>query len=495
MKYGIWATLDCDPTTDRGTIRRAYAARLKAMDVDADPDGFAALRDARDAALARAADPDAAVAVEPVVADESPAPEPEREPEVDALAEAMNAHFHALEALLFPGHDAPSTPDELADIAHHGSALLADPRLEQVDFAAGAERWFAETLAASVPRSDPLLEPAAAAFGWIDRRNDYALSADAQAIVERIGATRFVALLDDPRHRFHRAWRELNRSGARRGVFRNPMGPRRDLLKAIRDRFPIAEGWLDPQRVAEVDAAKPRTGFSIWMAIIAITVALRIVAAIVAAPDAPPGISYSADPNVIARDVAGLDLEGVAAINPDLADAIRTTAFGIHSKRDERSGQAIRELSRSRLPSGLARADDALLRDIARFEIDAKQAIAVLNPPGCGELTFPADDGLLTWNTRPRQQPLLHRVMLASDGRPTRFDDRFRVSGKTIADMLRHTDLPEDRLRGALSLKGTPGDVCSASIALRKSALAQGKAGMAILRAMQPKVIDAPNGR
>lgn len=497
MKYGIWAILDCAPTTDRGTIRRAYAAQLKAMDVDADPAGFAALRDARDAALARAADPDAALAVEPVVIEEVSAPEPQ--PEIDALAEAMNAHFHALEALLFPGHDAPPTPDELANIAHHGSALLADPRLEQVDFAAGAERWFAETLATSVPRSDPLLEPAAAAFGWIDRRNDYALSADAQAIVERIGATRFVALLDNPRHRFHRAWRELNRSGDRRGFFRNPKRPRRELLKIIRDRFPIVEGWLDSERVAEVDATKPRKGCSIWLAIIAIIVALRIVAAIVAAPDAPPdaspGITYVADPNVIARDVAGLDLEGVAAINPDLADAIRTTAFGIHSKRDERGGRAIRDLSRSRLPSGLARADDALLRDIARFEIDAKQAIAVLNPAGCGELTFPADDGLLTWNTRPRQQALLHRVILVSDGRPTRFDDRFRVSGRTIADMLRHSDLPEDRLRGALSLRGTPGDVCSASIALRKSALAQGKAGMAILRAMQPKVVDAPDGR
>ncbi|MGT2513774.1 hypothetical protein ACVOMT_05520 [Sphingomonas panni] len=63
----------------------------------------------------------------------------------------MNAHFHALEALLFPGHDAAPTAEEQAQIDHHGRALLADPRLEQVDFATGAERWFAETLAASIP--------------------------------------------------------------------------------------------------------------------------------------------------------------------------------------------------------------------------------------------------------------------------------------------------------------------------------------------------------
>lgn len=109
MRRGIWATLDCDPTSDRGAIRRAYAARLKAMDVDADPDAFEALRDARDAALARVADPVADVDVAAVDLPDAPlAPmteftleqEPEPEAEVDALAEAMNAHFHALEALL-----------------------------------------------------------------------------------------------------------------------------------------------------------------------------------------------------------------------------------------------------------------------------------------------------------------------------------------------------------------------------------------------------------
>ncbi len=55
MSRGIWATLGIDPTTDRSAIRRAYAAKLRAMDVDADPAGFARLRDARDAAV-RSAD-------------------------------------------------------------------------------------------------------------------------------------------------------------------------------------------------------------------------------------------------------------------------------------------------------------------------------------------------------------------------------------------------------------------------------------------------------
>ncbi|KQM61754.1 MULTISPECIES: hypothetical protein [unclassified Sphingomonas] len=502
MRHGIWAVLDCDPTTDRGTIRRAYAARLKAMDVDADPDGFEALRDARDAALARAADP---VAIEPVAADELPLPpvEAEPEPQDDAVAEAMNAHFHALETLLFPGHDAPPTPGELAEIDRHGRALLADPRLEQVDFAAGAERWFAETLAASIPRSDPLLEPAAATFGWIDRRNDYALSADAQAIVERIGATRLVALLDDPQHRLHRPWRELNRSGDRRTPFWNPKGPRREVLALIRDRFPVVESWLDPARVADVDAPNPKAGVQTWLVIFAIVTVLRIALSGSGTPDttpsapaAPPRIAYVADPNQIARQLTDLDLGQVAQRNPDLAAAIRSTTAAINRDGDDtRARQMIGDLSRTRLSHGLAGADDGLLRDIARFEIDVKQDFAAGNPIDCRDFTFLSDNPMLFRATRERQRALIDRVILMSDGSSLGRGNRFTIPGSIIDDLLRRTRLPERRLRDALSGKGSHEDVCRVGIAIRQSALAQGRAGMTLLRDMQPKVVGGEGAR
>ncbi|MGB3929553.1 MAG: hypothetical protein WBL20_11370, partial [Sphingobium sp.] len=49
-----WRLLGLAPTDDKRAIRSAYAARLKAIDPDADRDGFAALRAARDLALAEA---------------------------------------------------------------------------------------------------------------------------------------------------------------------------------------------------------------------------------------------------------------------------------------------------------------------------------------------------------------------------------------------------------------------------------------------------------
>ncbi len=46
-----WRVLGIAKTADVGAIRRAYADKLKAMDIDRDVDGYARLREARDAAL------------------------------------------------------------------------------------------------------------------------------------------------------------------------------------------------------------------------------------------------------------------------------------------------------------------------------------------------------------------------------------------------------------------------------------------------------------
>ncbi|HEX5629606.1 MAG TPA: hypothetical protein VFX72_08550, partial [Usitatibacteraceae bacterium] len=57
MTEGLWEVLGIAATRDAGAIRKAYAARLKAIKRDLDPQQFQALRDAYERALAQAAEP------------------------------------------------------------------------------------------------------------------------------------------------------------------------------------------------------------------------------------------------------------------------------------------------------------------------------------------------------------------------------------------------------------------------------------------------------
>ncbi|MFD1033301.1 hypothetical protein ACFQ15_01360 [Sphingomonas hankookensis] len=490
MKRGIWATLDLDPTTDRTAIRRAYAARLKAMDVDADPDAFEALRDARDAALARAADPVAQVAVEPMMADDLPPPPvaPEPQPEPDPLAEAMNAHFHALEALLFPGHDAPPTADELAEIDHHGRALLADPRLEQLDFAAGAERWFAETLSASVPRSDPLLEPAAATFGWIDRRDDYALSAEAHAVVERIGATRFAALVSDPKHRFHRAWREVTRTDTGRAEWLVTGRAVRNLLSAVRGRYPLAEEWLNPARVAKWDkpAGSPN-GTYWWIAIVIVVTVLRFALSGTHYPDTPPAVHATSEE--IAQAMTGRGIDEVRRANPALAQAIAQAATDFSAGTT--ASYIGQQLTDEWVRHGLSSLPDPILLQLTRWDVDQMRAAQRVSPVPCENVNLMRPGLAMVSTIGDRRQELLRAVVLYARDRPlTDTTYTFAIPTAIVDDMAARTKLPTITIERALQGKETSATRCAVQIALRDSALrAPTTVGRPLLRDLQPLLV------
>jgi tetratricopeptide (TPR) repeat protein len=103
----MWEVLGLAPTTDQRLIRKAYATRLKALDTEADPAGFRALREAYEAALARAvqapAPPPLALTADGPVPPQihAPPPEPEAETasgEARVLGEALIAALRAGDA-------------------------------------------------------------------------------------------------------------------------------------------------------------------------------------------------------------------------------------------------------------------------------------------------------------------------------------------------------------------------------------------------------------
>ena len=407
----------------------------------------------------------------------------------------MNAHFHALEALLFPGHDAAPTPQELAEIDHHGRALLADPRLETLDFAASAERWFAETLAASIPRSDPLLEPAAAAFGWIGRRNDYALSADAHAIVERIGATRFTVLLSDPKHRWHKAWIELTREDDGRRKWMLSATDVRDLLTTIRQRYPDVEGWMNPDRVAQWSKWSgngPRIRMRAWFALALLLIALRIGMSWWSPAD--PG---KLDADYIAQTMTGKDLAEVQKVNPGLAvdivaEVARTDAPAGRIAEAVTSSAVIGKLTRKRLQAGMRNPPDDLLVRLTRFDLDAMRLLQPRDTAACASAHLAADLDPLSKPMLERRVELLHEVMLHTQNyAPVHVRQRFTVPGPIIDDVAKRTGWPASKVQEVLrDDKGKDKATrCTLEIALREAGLAaQNGMGMQLRRDLQPLV-------
>ncbi|WP_206245141.1 hypothetical protein [Novosphingobium terrae] len=93
-----WYDLGILPTADAGAIRKAYAARLRAMDPDLDPDAYARLRQARDHALQQAKR-------QPPQA-ETPLPEPDQEPDDAPVTDPVVPPETHHTAPLLTGHEA-----------------------------------------------------------------------------------------------------------------------------------------------------------------------------------------------------------------------------------------------------------------------------------------------------------------------------------------------------------------------------------------------------
>lgn len=235
-----WALLGLAPTDDGREVKRAYSRLLKQLDVERDRGGFNRLREALELALAWGARIPEWETAGDGYWDEQEEALPEGEGQdfpamaLDAFGgapvfpsfagggewrpqgppagnSALAAAARALDTLLFDPEPVAAERIEAA-----GAALLAALDAAPVGEAAAIEHWLLSALAASIPRSDPLIEPAMAHFGWDNavRPRDYMFSFDLDTLQDRrADSILFARILSYGEERDRRAIEELRRSG------------------------------------------------------------------------------------------------------------------------------------------------------------------------------------------------------------------------------------------------------------------------------------------
>lgn len=634
---GVWDVLGIAPTSDTSAIRRAYARRLKAIDVDRDPPAFMALREARDIALDEAAaglhdgtTPDDlanAPAASGPAEEVAPAGRPaesaaaERAPDTvdhhlpaierlllageagDAIEAAFIRHFEAMLAdprldeiafydaverrvaellahtiprsdpvlepvadrlgwmdradqvgqlpviafltdrvkelrlqaiavdagpsspplsperasleapvvppdpeqddverdlqaiwsLLFPADPDRPRPTLGADVERHFHAICADPRMAEIAFYSRIEQWFAEVLARSCPMSDPVIEPIATHFGWMDHADEVGQQPTIAFVTDRVKLIRFFDAVREKGHPLHSAWRELTKpasENSRRGMVGRKKV--RELLSIIRTRYPALEQNLDWYRVQLWDSPAPaQTGVPWFLIVFGIISLIRVLASV--NHDSGRPADYASQPPPAIRDVlvdarADLDvaLKSLSQDSVGAAEAERHPAFYAELRnlwaRDKADGK-----NRWDLTADLGDYLDARFdRVVDRAGYDDLVALARLRLAQAKEARDAGwemcDDFFRGKNSntpnsvlyRQQRRVIFFRILLstADDKTAAPRERSFSISGETVDDAVRRAGMSRASFEQAIMDRGTPQARCTARIALYETALA-----------------------
>jgi hypothetical protein len=564
-----WSLLGIAATGDAKAIRSAYAARIKAMDLDADVEGYADLRRARDAALrlakriaaeAEAEEPPAPVEPEPAarwthaapvldgawevdpalttqpamdttapfapvslearkVEPESPAAIQAADPFTPPLLEVGPAPAGVDEATIAAGSLQPPAMQlaALLDPARPGGLVAMEPAEEArasallrtvIDTAhladiAGQgqiEDWLADLLAQGWPRSAPLIEDTAAAFGW-DREWG---KIDARPAVDYLGTRlrgyRFERKVSDKGHRYHKAWVELGRPG--------PAGPWRwlraaagdvtALLAGIRRHFPEVEQHLDPERVASWEKT------SRWPAVGFVTLFLALIGILVGTSNLDPAPRPTLDPAAAAQ-LRAIDAATSAATVEAFGQGYTP---GWLRQRQSELAVAVEQIGRSAVQSGAGpqtavRKTVDLVRQrtyldgrtlfgtyfdrAMQLRLDLLKAAQAKNAVSCvlylnsGQMP---PDVVVPSDVRAAERDFA--ALLAGNGllvapKPSG-PTNARVPGLLTSQVMGATGLKPDAVVEAMQGKGPDAHRCAVAIALLEATLAwQGKERKAIL--------------
>lgn len=321
----IWEALGIAPTSETREIKRGYARALKQIDVDAEPERFAALREAYDYAvwlaesdMVEADDAMAPAADEqvesdyrdqlwsgppmamPQVLDTSSTPDadptdgtlhavdtptgsplPPPNPWERAAIDLAARHAGELEAMLAAqyGKQIVALPAEAAVIRDHWHAVTKDPRMAEIGHYAAVETWISDIVASGCPFSDPVIPDVVDYFGWTEKAGMIGLSRAPQFLVDRRKSLDFLQSISNGTHPLHKAWNELTTPANEYSV-RGTGVPRKkvvELLKVIRADHPHLEHQFDGRRIALWENGKSGFRLDIRFSISVILIAFYLL--------------------------------------------------------------------------------------------------------------------------------------------------------------------------------------------------------------------------
>lgn len=548
---------------DTPAIRKAYAAKLKALDVDADPDAYARLRAARDIALrsAKAAAAQAEAggdAPTAAIEDEAQQPDPEpREtpgswayaapllphdppaqgsailagslppadaaPEPQAKLTAPDAPPGAREATGGPPVLASAAPTdvtllqrpdrELARLLHSEEdpapamddaeearalrclrMMLADAAQADLSLHGQIEDWLADLLAGTWPRSAPLLEETATAFGWESERGQLRERPSIAWLNTRLRGLRFQQKVELPDHPLHKAWVELQRPGwskwyQRVGTSRRQVN---ELLAGIRKHFPELEGHLDPQRVGSWEQRFDFSisGFPLMLLVYGGVIAFNYLGhwwSNDRQPPpllTPPSIQAPADPEYDKNLAAAVQ----AAFGPDktiqwLREQQITVASAFEARfrtelsngaTPEKATQSTTDFIRRRVFLN-GRKDAQLLEQDLQLHLARIDAVSRKGPEACAGYLKSLDIGQVTLSDEVLRKEQALAVRMAEAGKletpqPSK-PTSASVPGKLVGEVIEATGLPQKTVAAAMSNKAGPAEECAVTRALLRATL------------------------
>lgn len=518
----IWSSLGIDATDNVTSIRRAYARKLKELDVDADPHVYAQLRQARDIAIDRASaafaeEEDASFAIDDIIPITifPEATEPAQDAEAD---DPISEHHRLFVAILFPDgerSDAQIETDEAEALHGHFVALIADPRLDDVSWFAGVSEWFAEALAQSFPRSQSLLVPAARFFDW-PAQDELRRSAAVNWLLSRIEGNIFVAEVETRGHSLHKAWVELTRptdAKSRRGKV--PIEQVGELLSLVRTRYPHLEDRFDWYRVQLWEqpvgsSSKTWRGVVVWIVVILLLQAIRfceqkrsVHTPSPSSNTAPFDIGPSGDQSLRRQDDidhvlrAGFDgafgLAELRAKDAKLVELLEKSWIAVN--RDGGTFDMFRTAASgvlaARFNQDLIRADYPTIVELLQLMLREARAVRSKDPGACADhLRQRRISYEFSPELQRQRRALIGRILLEARAAQQDVADpnypSYEISGEVMTDAARRAAMPGPMFVEALErFDAKPRARCGAQIALLEAILAlpQDK-GFALMRKM-----------